>query len=624
MCVMTARTASSFIQYPTASRQNHLHTYDGNIIGTSLYNPFNRSITRRRYILSSEADSNDVDEAEQIFFQDYLIYSDQKVAEMLQQRDVNKMMDDYNKWQLSDWQMSCGSRYRVQRNRFSSTDPSMSTPAAWRKYQRDVAVQSTSNSALCLVPPDESQAWDSLQRFRFLCKDSRMYHFPPNITLFHPFAPPKGLASAAAATANLLQLMPSSTVSCFQLKLDRLVILVEAKDVLPDETIQPVDNEKNTNLNDIKQVYIDNLIRSEEIRGKVRRKNRLTKEMEMCIEAGEDVPEAILDELGRLLAAEEKDWEAVDEDEEEEIADSVDPEKDDELAIDQDKLLRSPCKLCLALDVESAAKVRTLRNVFANEMFGCYDNEESGDNSMLALSLDLNLDADIPHDGINGIASYEPYVKLGSFPSVSQALQMAQLIQDDLNSTPLSFKVDDLHFISNGEEKQKKEDKNPDRAVQTAVAIPFGVDAKVSLINMLEEEDLELEDDESYDELDFDGIFQSLLSVAEAEAKKALAIWSREEQIVFDEMGEELDPFILLEETVEDWNEGAAITIGRTQFFLGEKREYHGMPAVNPMDRKDLAKGQSFKSGATRRKGARHGALRWNEGDYGSKASDDR
>eukprot|EP00816_Leptocylindrus_hargravesii_P005025 CAMPEP_0196807260 /NCGR_PEP_ID=MMETSP1362-20130617/7221_1 /TAXON_ID=163516 /ORGANISM="Leptocylindrus danicus, Strain CCMP1856" /LENGTH=583 /DNA_ID=CAMNT_0042181101 /DNA_START=229 /DNA_END=1980 /DNA_ORIENTATION=+ len=581
---------------------------------------------RRRNILRSEAGDDDEDDAEQIFFQDYLSYVDQKVADMLRQRDVNEMMDDYNKWQLSDWQMSCGSRYRIQRNRFSSTEPSKSSPAAWRKYQRRIAAQTTSNSALCIVPPEESQAWDSLQRFRFLCKDSRLYYFPPCITLFHPFAPPKGLASAAAATANLLQLMPSSTVSCFQLKLDRLVILVKAKNVLLDEEMEVEDDTKwDKNLDDIKQEYIDNLIRSEEIRGKVRRKNRLTKEMEMCIEAGKEVPEEILEELGELLSAEENDWEdAGDEDEEDEIAETTNAGKDDELAIDQEKLRRSPCKLCLALDVESAEKVRTLRKVFADEMFGCYDKEESAENNVLGLSLDLDIDSNIPQDIKNGIVSHEPLVKLGSFQSVSQALQMARLIEDDLKSTPLTFEVDDLHFISNGEEKRKKEDKNPDHAVQTAVNIPFGVDAKVTLVNLLEEEDLALEDDESYDELDFDGIFQSLLGVAEAEAKKALAIWSREEQIILDELGEELDPFSLLDETVEDWNEGAAITIGRTQFFLGEKREYHGMPAVNPMDRKDMAKGQTFKSGATRRKGARHGALRWNDGDYGSKASDDR
>jgi len=46
------------------------------------------------------------------------------------------------------------------------------------------------------------------------------------------------------------------------------------------------------------------------------------------------------------------------------------------------------------------------------------------------------------------------------------------------------------------------------------------------------------------------------------------------------------------------------------------------MPAANPMDRKRTL-GEDFKSGATRRKGARHGALRWSDGDFGTKGEDE-
>ena len=75
-------------------------------------------------------------------------------------------------------------------------------------------------------------------------------------------------------------------------------------------------------------------------------------------------------------------------------------------------------------------------------------------------------------------------------------------------------------------------------------------------------------------------------------------------------------------EVEEDWNEGATIVIGRTQFFLGSMREYVGMPASNPMDAKDRVLGQGL-SGAARRKPAVHRTGdRWISGDYGSKESD--
>jgi len=41
----------------------------------------------------------------------------------------------------------------------------------------------------------------------------------------------------------------------------------------------------------------------------------------------------------------------------------------------------------------------------------------------------------------------------------------------------------------------------------------------------------------------------------------------------------------ILPEEEEDWNAGGTIVIGRTQFFLGQMREYVGMPASTTMDR---------------------------------------
>ena len=82
---------------------------------------------------------------------------------------------------------------------------------------------------------------------------------------------------------------------------------------------------------------------------------------------------------------------------------------------------------------------------------------------------------------------------------------------------------------------------------------------------------------------------------------------------------------------IEDWlsdddddgyDEGATVVIGRTQFFMGEMRQYTGMPASSTIDGKDKKIGESV-SGSARRRGAVHRqGDRWNDGDFGVKEKD--
>lgn len=73
----------------------------------------------------------------------------------------------------------------------------------------------------------------------------------------------------------------------------------------------------------------------------------------------------------------------------------------------------------------------------------------------------------------------------------------------------------------------------------------------------------------------------------------------------------------------EDLDDGATIIIGRTQFFMGEMRQYTGMPAASTMDGKDRVMEDSGVSGSARRRGAVHRqGDRWQEGDYGRKEKD--
>ena len=72
----------------------------------------------------------------------------------------------------------------------------------------------------------------------------------------------------------------------------------------------------------------------------------------------------------------------------------------------------------------------------------------------------------------------------------------------------------------------------------------------------------------------------------------------------------------------DDYDEGATVVIGRTQFFMGDMRQYTGMPASSTIDGKDKKFGENV-SGSARRRGAVHRqGDRWNDGDFGSKEKD--
>lgn len=88
-----------------------------------------------------------------------------------------------------------------------------------------------------------------------------------------------------------------------------------------------------------------------------------------------------------------------------------------------------------------------------------------------------------------------------------------------------------------------------------------------------------------------------------------------------DEVDEEY-LYHLLDEDDEDIDHGATIVIGRTQFMLGEMRQFVGMPASSTMDGKDRTLGDDV-SGSARRRGAVHRqGNRWLDGDFGQKEKD--
>lgn len=567
---------------------------------------------------------NDEDEAEREFFEDYKRYTEQKIAEVItgKSQSIEVSNRNYNQWKLLDWQMRCGLRYRAQRigSRGRDNDTKSSSQHLWQQNFIQLSKERTRHSALCIVPGEDTGAWDTIQRFRFTCRDNRLYYFPPSINLFYPFTPTEALSSAASATGNLLQLMPSKIASCFEISFDRVVLIVsrDSLEIHPDVSAHKEKSVKRKDLEATKKKEVYDLIKNEEMKGRDRRIKRLLREKEEMISSGKSVPKEFDVELTELLEMKINNTDLNSNE------DYPDEENDMHSFVENSnsKIHSSPCLLCLAPDQNSSERVKSLRQILANEMFGCYDRPSGIFKNGAILNLDFSLDENIPGN-FSPFPSIknEPVMIIGQFRSALKASQIGQIIDDEVKrSGSIGFNVQDLHFISNDDKetkskKDKKSENDPTIARKT-----FGVDAKVSLVNIEEEIDLEALDDPSEnDELNFDEIFSSLLEIAEAEAKQALMIWSREER---EQLGidEELH-LDFLDESIEDWNEGATITIGRAQFFIGDKRDYTGMPATNPMDRKREL-GNDFMSGATRRKGARHGALRWNDGDYGQKDGD--
>eukprot|EP00815_Leptocylindrus_aporus_P009111 CAMPEP_0116052682 /NCGR_PEP_ID=MMETSP0322-20121206/1712_1 /TAXON_ID=163516 /ORGANISM="Leptocylindrus danicus var. apora, Strain B651" /LENGTH=679 /DNA_ID=CAMNT_0003535651 /DNA_START=176 /DNA_END=2215 /DNA_ORIENTATION=- len=589
---------------------------------------------------SIHEDSND--EAEREFYEDYLKYTEKCVSDRLKSACDNMDMirdRNFSSWRLIDWQMRCGSRYKTHRTSVSLGNFDVDNDNSsgknkekkkekrwlpWHKNFLNLSKERTPCTALCIVPCEKSEAWESIQRYRYACRDTRLYFHPPSINLFYPFSPHDSLFSAASATGNLLQLMPSTNASRFEVKLDRVVFLVqrESVQIQQDEELR---EEMDSSINSWtrKEMEIFDLIKSEEMKGMERKIKRFQKEKKMAKEMGKEFSEDQDAVLNEMISQMEIGKVYIEDDEKE--TDEV-VEIDAFTVTESNKnLLLSPCLLCLAPDIESASRIRSLRSSLSEEIFGSFDRPSGIFRDGCILDMNLKLDEGIPSNNEkSGKMQQEPLVVLGQFQALAKTAPLANAISDELAKTgSIIFNAEDLHFISNDPDGMSNREKKRKRRKPSA-RFPFGVDAKVRLIDVEEEEDLtslELEGNDGHQvDLNFEEIFKSLLDVAEVEAKKALMIWSREEREslgIDDEL--QLD---FLNESVEDWNEGATITIGRTQFFLGEKRDYVGMPAYNPLDFKKTG-GDDFISGATRRRGARHGALRWNDGDFGRKDIDE-
>lgn len=460
-------------------------------------------------------------------------------------------------------------------------------------------------SAVCIIPPDD--AWDMIQRARFMARDHTMYRWPPAIRLFHPFASRPYLASAASAIAEVIE---KNNIEPFDIILDKLVIrphweIVEEimdgedeKDVPPPQ--EKVD-EDNRELSDVEK-----LILNEEIKGKERYEKRMMKR-KLSDDNDGGIPEPN-NPKGPEKMVEKKT--------KQKYKNGKKKKKKQDY--------NGPCIVCLEPNDESKVKIEQLRKLLKDELFAPYDSFSVS--SALSSSDDVPLSSLAQSDPKT--SAFKPSITLGTFATTDAAAKIAKRIQSYWE--PLKFSVADIQLLSR--DGMDQSDSSHTKELNSYSTAQYECDAMIMLMG--EEIDTVESDNDALLSLLFeageDGGGAASLDYKEVSPEEKR--WREERSAILrsmldeddediDDESDEIDEFWFDDEEDEDY-EGATIVLGRTQFFLGEMRLYVGMPASNPMDNKDRVLGQGV-SASVRRRGSTHRkGERYKAGDYGSKEGD--
>jgi len=321
-----------------------------------------------------------------------------------------------------------------------------------------------------------------------------------------------------------------------------------------------------------------------------------------------------------------------------------------------------PCVICLEPNDETKRKLEDLRELLRAELFGAYDpfSVSSGVSSTNNLPRTVEKKHKKLSKGIaarkgKGGPSFRPVLALARVPSVTAAVAVARNLQALWE--PLTFNVTDLSIISRSDGDGPSDSYGFDNR-RSNVSIRrmqgtelesesallsskgrFGCDALVSLMGA-----------ESFEEGDANGeseILDLLLSeageaggadAAKVDYEALLALSDEEEHIrkrqarvrldedereYLNDLDDEEDWNHWLTDD-EEWDEGATIVIGRTQFFVGEARQYVGMPAMSATDGKGRVLGEGVSAAARRRGSVHRKGERWDDGDFGRKERDIR
>ena len=518
---------------------------------------------------------------------------------------------------------------------------------------RGMQAERTMSTALSIVPDDEH--WDSLQRARFMARDQTYQQWPPAIRLFHPFAPRSQLPNAATAIADIIE---RHDIEPFEITLDRLLILphfevIDERLKAEEEMVRrhaPESKEARIAVEEGKRKEIQREI-EEESRKSAERKRRRTP---WGSKSGKI--KNVSDEQSEEIQSQEQQHQ----DRVRRSRTSSPPSLSPQETLDQQRAAQAefngPCVVCLEPNEESKQRIAELRELLRKELFGPYDpfSVSSGVSS----TSDLPRTVEKKHKKLSkGIvagneagASFRPVLALARFPSVNAAVEAAQVLQAQWE--PLSFEVTDLSIISRSDSDGPSDGYRRSDNDRSEVSIRrlqgtefetesallstkgrFGCDALISLMGAegVTDETTHNDDQDVLDLLlsageaggaDLDLDYEALLELSDKEEQ----VRSRQARVRDYDDDEDGDV-----SSTEDWNsfltdedewdeQGATVVFGRTQFFMGEARQYVGMPAMSSTDGKHRVLGEGV-SAAARRKGAVH-RKDYDQGDFGRKIKD--
>ena len=529
---------------------------------------------------------------------------------------------------------------------------------------RDMQAERTMSTALCVVPDDEY--WDSLQRARFMARDQTYQQWPPAIRLFHPFAPRSQLPNAATAIADIIE---RHDIEPFEITLDRLLILPHFEVI--DERLKAEEDMVRRHAPESKEARIAVEERKrKEIQREIEEESRISAERKKKrrprrAKSGKknNAPD---EESEETQSQQQQQDSSIDDgkkgNESSRIRSPSPPSPSPQALLDQQRAAQAefngPCVVCLEPNEESKQRLAELREILRKELFGPYDpfSVSSGVSSTASLPRTVEKKHKKLSKGIvagnEAGTSFRPVLTLARFPSVNAAVEAAQILQDQWE--PLSFEVTDLSIISRSDCDGPSDGYRRSGSDRSEVSIRrlqgtefetesallstkgrFGCDALISLMGA------EGVKDETINGGGGDqDVLDLLLSAGEAggadselDYETLLELSDKEEQVrsrqarVRDYDDDDEDDgnnftedwsSFLAEE--DEWDEGATVVFGRTQFFMGEARQYVGMPAMSSTDGKHRVLGEGV-SAAARRKGAVH-RKDYDQGDYGRKIKD--
>lgn len=404
--------------------------------------------------------------------------------------------------------------------------------------------EATMHTSLCVVPPED--AWDSIQRARYMAKDTTYRRWPPAIRLFHPFCPREDLEDAALEVANLVE---KYKVRPFKVVLNSFAIIpqleaieadLEAIRMLPSQE-RAVDAPRTE-----AEKHFDQLIQSEENIGRLRSEKRNK----------QDVSKPV-------------------------VVDEIEPPPQSPV-LKQKKMydeFNGPCMVCLEPDLKSRKALQELRSLLEQKLFKAYD--KFSPTSSIAIT------GSLPKSSLREDCAFRPLVPIAGFSSVASAVKFARNIKGAWK--PLTFTVTDLQFISDVADHEDAETSGGIGNDEVLSRFPltditgernfelldqFGCDAAVMLIGE------ELEQNADANEIMVEFLVREGIPGAGDRTERDISnqppVHTSDYAPKVDVDRDAVEDLLAWLDEDDDLEEGTVVVIGRTHFFKGAMRSYDG------------------------------------------------